>query len=695
MMKRTITCMRLLPVVALGVLLSACASMGRPQGGERDYDPPRFVRSNPSPGAVNVNRSRITIDFDENIQLDDPMNKIVVSPAQNTTPQISGVGHRVTIELRDTLRANTTYTIDFTDAIKDLNEGNLLDGFAFDFSTGPEIDTLSISGMVFQAENLEPAQGMLVGVYRNMGDTAIRTTPFDRITKTNQLGQFTVRNLSPDTYRIYALNDVNRDYHWDRSEDVAFYDVTITPTAEPATHTDTIMTADGQVDSVYTHTVTEYKPDDVLLTWFNENYKTQYMVDRARPDEGRITISMGAPSDTLPQLTMLGGSRNGQTIDRWAVVNASATLDTLEYWITDSAVILQDTITVEARYLRTDTLDRLSWTSDTLTLSVRGKKKAKASEAKPSKKIKSETDTASTPKVPLMNVNTSARGTIDVFAPLTFTFERPLARLDTSAIRLEILEDSTWYEIDRPVFGKASPYDLLHYRAEYEWEPGMKYRLTVDSLGMTDIYGLNCGSLTSEFEVRDLKEYANLSLNIAGLDGRQAVVQLLSRQDTPVRSVEVTDGHAVFSNVTPGDYFARLFIDVNGNGKWDTGLLDSIQPEEVYYYPKKLALKKNWDVDQTWDINELPIDMQKPQEIKKNKPKNSTGGVGDEYDEYDDQYYDEFGNPAVDPDDPFGKRKGKNRNSDYNRNSRFGGGGLNGTTGTGSGQRLRGGGVYR
>ncbi len=86
--------------------------------------------------------------------------------------------------------------------------------------------------------------------------------------------------------------------------------------------------------------------------------------------------------------------------------------------------------------------------------------------------------------------------------------------------------------------------------------------------------------------------------------------------------------------------------------------------------------------------------MQKPAEIKKNKPKNSTGGVYDEYED-DDQYYDEFGNPAVDPDDPFGKRKGKNRNSDYNRNSQFGGGGLNGTSGMGSGQRLRGGGVYR
>lgn len=192
---------------------------------------------------------------------------------------------------------------------------------------------------------------------------------------------------------------------------------------------------------------------------------------------------------------------------------------------------------------------------------------------------------------------------------------------------------------------------------------------------------------------KDLNEYANLSLAVTGLDGRPAVAELLSRQDAPVRRVPVIDGHAVFSNITPGDYFARLFIDANGNGKYDTGILDSIQPEEVYYYPKKIALKKNWDVDQTWDINELPIDQQKPMEIKKNKPKNSTGPQEDEYE--DDQYYDEFGNPAVDPDDPFGKRKGKNRDSNYNRNTSFGGGGLNGNSGFGTGGRMRGGGVYR
>ena len=128
---------------------------------------------------------------------------------------------------------NTTYTIDFADAIKDLNEGNVLDGLAIDFSTGDSIDTLCISGMVLEARNLEPAQGMLVGIYSNLSDTAITSLQLERIAKTNQLGQFTVRNLKPGQYQIFALNDVNRDYRWDRTEDVAFYDVAVSPAPRP------------------------------------------------------------------------------------------------------------------------------------------------------------------------------------------------------------------------------------------------------------------------------------------------------------------------------------------------------------------------------------------------------------------------------------------------------------------------------
>jgi hypothetical protein len=189
--------------------------------------PPVFVKSEPAVGALNYTNQKLVIEFDENVQVKDVMDKVVVSPAQKSMPSIVANGRRVYVELKDTMLPNTTYTIDFSDAISDLNESNPLDGFAVDFSTGNEIDSLRISGMIFEARNLEPAQGMLVGVYSNLSDTAITTLPLERISKTNQLGQFTIRNLKPGTYRIFALNDLNRDYHWDRSEDIAFYDVDI------------------------------------------------------------------------------------------------------------------------------------------------------------------------------------------------------------------------------------------------------------------------------------------------------------------------------------------------------------------------------------------------------------------------------------------------------------------------------------
>ena len=378
--------LRLLLVMVAAAVMVACANMGRPEGGPRDELPPVYVRSNPAMGQLNFNGNKITVDFDENIQLDDAMNKIVVSPAQRNTPAISSNGRRVTIELRDTIMPNTTYTIDFADAVKDLNEGNVLDGFAMDFATGDTIDTLRISGMVFEARTLEPAQGMLVGVYSNTSDTAISTLPFERITKTNQLGQFTLRNLKAGSYRVYALNDINRDYHWDRSEDVAFYDVTISPTSEPTVVTDTLTRSTGERDSLVTRNATRFLPDDLLLTWFNEGYTSQYLKDYKRPERNKITFQFGAKSDTLPILRLLNTHRAGDEISTWSTLDASPTLDTLTYWISDTSLVSLDSITIEATYLRTDTLDNLTWGTDTLKFNMRPEKRRKRKEKKTMKR---------------------------------------------------------------------------------------------------------------------------------------------------------------------------------------------------------------------------------------------------------------------------------------------------------------------
>ena len=244
-----------------------------------------------------------------------------------------------------------------------------------DFATGDTIDTLRISGMVFEAQTLEPAQGMLVGVYSNLEDSAIHTLPMDRITKTNQLGQFTIRNLKEGTYRIFALNDVNRDYHWDRSEDVAFYDATISPTATPTTVTDTLVRENGQRDSLVTRDATRYLPDDVLLTWFNEGYSSQYLKDYKRPERNKITFQFGTKADTLPIIRLLNTHRAGDEISTWSMLDASPTLDTLTYWIADTSLVAIDSITLEASYMRTDTNDCLSWTTDTLRFNIRTVKK--------------------------------------------------------------------------------------------------------------------------------------------------------------------------------------------------------------------------------------------------------------------------------------------------------------------------------
>ena len=592
------------------------------------------------------------------------MNKIVVSPAQHTTPAISSNGRRVTIELRDTLIPNTTYTLDFADAVKDLNEGNVLDGFAMDFATGDTIDTLRISGMVFEARTLEPAQGMLVGVYSNLSDTAISTLPFERITKTNQLGQFTLRNLKAGTYRVYALNDVNRDYHWDRSEDVAFYDVAVSPSSEPTVITDTLTRHTGERDSLVMRDATRFLPDDLLLTWFNEGYASQYLRDYKRPERNKLTFQFGAKSDTLPILRLLNTHRAGDEISTWATLDASPTLDTLTYWISDTSLVSLDSITLEATYLRTDTLDNLVWGTDTLKFNMRPEKKKK--EKKKKKKDDEEADTI--PPVPHMELRMLSGSSQDLHKGLTLSAGSPVVRFDTAAIHLEIQVDTLWYRIVPPKFTRPEPLRPMVFTAPYKWEEGTKYRLTIDSAAVNDIYGLDNAQLVHEFTTKKSEDYSAISFNVSGLDGRKGIVEVLSSSDKPVASAPVNGDLATIRYLSPGTYYARLFIDANDDGEWTTGsITDSIQPEEVYYYTKKINLKKNWTIEQSWNINELPVDQQKPQEIKKNKPKRKKGDPEERPtdDEEEDEFFDDpFMNSATRSGNLL-NGNGYNNNNDY------------------------------
>ena len=226
-------------LLMLMIVVYSCASMGTPDGGPYDEEPPKFIRSSPKPYATNNKNKKIAIEFDEFIKLEKTSEKVVVSPPQLEQPDIKASGRRVLVNLMDSLKPNTTYTIDFSDAIVDNNEGNPLGNYAFSFSTGEAIDTLEVSGNVLAAADLEPVKGMMVGLHADLSDSAFVKKPFDRVSRTDSRGRFTIRGIAPGKYHIFGLMDGNQNYLYDsKTEMIAFCDSIIIPSMEAAVRQD-------------------------------------------------------------------------------------------------------------------------------------------------------------------------------------------------------------------------------------------------------------------------------------------------------------------------------------------------------------------------------------------------------------------------------------------------------------------------
>ena len=229
-MKRT----PILPFLAAILLLAACASIGSPDGGPYDETPPRVVQCVPDNKSTNSDKRKISILFNEYIKIENASEKVVVSPPQVEMPNIRAVGKRVKIDLFDTLQANTTYTVDFSDAIVDNNEGNPWGKYTYSFSTGEAIDTMEVAGTVLNAENLEPVKGILVGLYAAdsaFHDSLFTTHPLVRVARTNGSGQFTVKGVRPGNYRAFALQDMDGNYRFSQKSEMLAFDTTTISTS--------------------------------------------------------------------------------------------------------------------------------------------------------------------------------------------------------------------------------------------------------------------------------------------------------------------------------------------------------------------------------------------------------------------------------------------------------------------------------
>ena len=602
----------------------SCASMGTPDGGPYDEMPPKFVGSSPKLHAVNTKNKKLELEFDEFIKLEKAAEKVVVSPPQLDQPEIKVVGKKVVIELIDTLKDSTTYTIDFSDAIVDNNEGNPMGHFTYSFSTGSSIDTMEVSGTVLNAADLEPIKGIQVGLHKNLNDSAFTKLPFDRVSRTDSRGHFSIRGVAPGKYRIYALMDGNQNYLFDsKTEAIAFSDSIIIPSMMSATRQDTIWKDTLTIDTIKTIGYTRFMPDDIILRVFKEENTRQYFSRGQRDKENHFILKFSAKADTLPTLTGL----NFDATDAF-IVEPNAGNDSICYWIKDSLVYQMDTLQLKMDYLYTDSLNQLVPKTDTIYLANKltraqkeklAKKEAEEKEKERKKKERKGEKVGPEP-TPFLNMKVDAPSTFDINKNIVLSFEEPVVRMDTSAIHVNVKVDTLW--VKTPFLLVADSVVPRQYEILASWEPEKEYQLQIDSAAITGLYGLQTNKVEQTLKVKKLDEYGTLLLNLPGVE-QTCIVELLDSSGKVLRQQAVTpEGTADFYYLAPNTkYYIRMFDDRNGNKVWDTGVFETgIQPEEVYYFPKVWEMKANFEFEETWDVHAVPIDKQKLDEIKKQKP---------------------------------------------------------------------------
>lgn len=664
--------------VVFVALLTACANIGNPDGGPYDEEAPKIVGTSPAYGAVNARHRKIVLMFDENIKLDNPTEKVVISPPQINQPEIDAMGKRITIELKDSLKPGMTYTIDFADAIQDNNEGNPMPDYAFTFSTGETVDTFQVSGYVLDASNLEPVKGMLVGLYRIPADSAdipdslFTTRELERVSRTDATGHFIIKGLSEEErYRVFAVKDMNQDFMFSqKAEMIAFNRQIITPSARPDIRMDTVWHDSIHYDSIVSSPYTHFYPDDIVLMAFTEAGQNRAFLKSERPQLERFSLFFTAPDTALPVIRGLNFNEEGAF-----VVDANQRLDSITYWVRDSMVYNKDTLSFLMTYNYTDTLNQLVSKTDTMNVlskvsyekvqkrkkseweeyrkqyikeykqNLRRRKsedkdsqpevagtdsldaadkdglevKSKEGKGKDKKKKGIDDDEIDVPPMPETFLDVRFSNTnIGPDQNIDITFKEPIDTAFVDKLRFYQIIDSVDY--DRPFLLRRIPGKVMQYRLYAEWQPDSTYYLQVDTGAFVNIYGTRIAGVKKTIKVKGLDKFSQLSVNLKNA-GDHAVVSLLNQSGKEVKRQKAEKGKVDFFYVDPGSYYLSMLDDRNGDGEWTTGEYESqTQPEETWFYPGVLNLRAQWEVSQDWDVKATPLFKQKPEKITKQKP---------------------------------------------------------------------------
>ena len=615
----------LLALVGLSALISACANQGSgPDGGPYDETPPHIVGMTAPERLKTGKRTKFSLVFNELIKVDNPTEKIIVSPPQIETPEIKVSGRRITVELLDSMRPNTTYTVDFSDAITDNNEGNPLGQYTYIFSTGQTTDTMQMSGYVLNAEDLEPVKGILAGLYQQHHDSVFSKRAFDRVARTDASGFFSIKGVAPDRdYRLYALQDADGDFHFTQpSEMLGFLHNDLRAGAFRDTRYDTLWVDSVRYDSIRIIPYTHFTPDDLVVRAFKIDVNTRHYLKAQRDVPEWFTTFFTGPSRKRPIIQGLNFDAR-----KAFVVNASAGNDTLTYWLADTTLLRQDTLRFAYTYDNwDDSLAQMLPKTDTLELVPKTTfAKRAANEAKELEKWNKQREkrekrgdfSKSQPPMVALQLRADVSSSLVPNRNILIQFDQPLQRFDTKKLHLRLKKDSTYH--DAPYALDTVPNNILAYRLRAEWRPGQEYQLVIDSAAMTSLYGRVNLATDNKFSIAKLEDFGTVFLSLSNAH-ESTVVQLLGSDGKPVAQAPTKNGRAEFYYVQPGKYYLRCFFDRNGDGKWTTGSWSPRRdPEEVYYFPKEIEVRANWDLNESWDVTALRLDKQKPDALVKQR----------------------------------------------------------------------------
>lgn len=561
-----------------------------PTGGPKDTIPPKVIKTVPDFNARNYHGNTIDLSFDEFVVTTDVQEQLVISPPLKEKPTIRSKGKTLIVDLGDSLRSNTTYSLDFKDAIVDNNEHNPLQAFRFAFSTGPDFDSLMIGGYVKNAENLDPVDGALVSLYSTKDISAFKDSIPSYVAKTDKEGFFVITNIAPGTYKLYALQDADNSMTYNQAgEQIAFYDTLIVPEEV------NFPTYQSELNSSDTTSIKTKRrnalTDPFYLMMFEENVFNQYLDSYKRDESDKMHFYFTESLSDSFNIELLQPKYNKD----WSYLEYSKTRDSLNIWITDTLIANTDSIKLSVNYLVADSLENLVWKKDTLEMFFERPEEPKK------KRKKDDNEPKPIPTFSFKN-NLKSKG-FNVYQSIHLEAPRPLKSFDFDMIHLYQMEDT----IEEPVHFDIvqDSLSVRKYEIKYPWKFDTEYRFLIDSAAAKNYFGNPSSELDKKFTIQEESYYGKIILSISNLKDN-GIVQLLENSDKEkvLQQIRIPqDGEINFPYLNPDKYKIRLILDNNNNGKWDTGNLETgLEPEQVIYYPKILKIRSNFEIHESWAL---------------------------------------------------------------------------------------------